>query len=290
MKKRLLILFLSLMLLLVPLASSAETVVTSFYPVWLIARNLTADIDGITLANLTDSATGCLHDYTLQNSDMAVLSGADVLLINGAGMEPFLPVITRAYPDLPLVDASEGIVLLETDEDGEYNAHIWLDPQNAIRMAENLTEGLIRCLPDREEALLANLTAFRGRIGELRDAMRLELGEASLPEVLIFHEALPYFAQACDLPVLATVGKEPEDDLSPSALARVMDLVRSADVLPLILKSTEEDRSCDVLAAETGAPVCELDTLVTGPADPPADYYETVMMQNLRVLTEAGME
>ena len=115
MKKALAVLL--VLFLLCPLAASAETVVTSFYPVWLMALNLTEGIDGITVANLAEPATGCLHDYTLQNSDMVTLSKADVLLINGAGMEAFLPVVTGAYPDLPVVDASGRVIGLVDIQD-----------------------------------------------------------------------------------------------------------------------------------------------------------------------------
>ena len=105
-----------------PLVSRAETVITSFYPVWLIALNLTEGIDELDVVNLTESVGGCLHDYSLQPSDKVALSGADALLINGAGMESFLPVVLRDLPDLPVIDASQGIALLETDEEGEYAA------------------------------------------------------------------------------------------------------------------------------------------------------------------------
>lgn len=271
-------------LLLCPLAAQAETVVTSFYPVWIITLNLTEGIDELDVVNLTESAGGCLHDYSLQPSDKVALSGADALLINGAGMESFLPVVLRDLPDLPVIDASSGIALLETDEEDEFNSHIWLDPQNVIRMAANLAEGLISRFPSCEDRLRANLLSYQERIEGLRTAMRMELGEAALSDVLIFHEALPYFAQACDLPVLATVCKEPEDDLSASQLARILELIRSGGPLPVILKSTEPDRASEVLVAETGAPVCELDTLVSGPAAPPLDYYETVMLHNLETV------
>ena len=268
-------------LLLCPLAAQAETVVTSFYPVWIITLNLTEGIEELNVVNLTESVGGCLHDYSLQPSDKVALSGADALLINGAGMESFLDVVLRDLPDLPVVDASQGIALLETDEEDEFNSHIWLDPQNVVRMASNLAEGLIGRFPACEEKLRANLAAYQERIEALRDAMRQTLGEASLLDVVVFHEALPYFARACDLPVLATVCKEPEEDLSASQLVRILELIRTCDPLPVILKSTETDRASEVLASETGAPVCELDTLVSGPADPPLDYYESVMLRNL---------
>ena len=61
-----------LLLLLMPRFVFAETVVTSFYPVWILTLNLTEGIDEIDVVNLAEPSTGCLHDYTLQNSDMVV--------------------------------------------------------------------------------------------------------------------------------------------------------------------------------------------------------------------------
>lgn len=284
---RLLSLLLSLLLLL-PAASCAETVVTSFYPVWLIARNLTEGIEGITVSNLAEPSAGCLHDYTLQNSDMVSLSGADVLLINGAGMESFLPVVTRACPDLPVVDASEGVLLLESDDMEEVNSHIWLDPRRAASMASNLAEGLARYLPDYSQQITDNLSAYRDRLLAVDRAIRDEMMKFdSLPEVVIFHEAFPYFADACGLPVLLAVDKEPDEDLSTAQLAGILEIIQQNQTLPLIIKSPETDRSVSVVVSETGAPVCELDPITSGPDDPPLDYYETVMIRNLQTLLSA---
>jgi zinc transport system substrate-binding protein len=81
-----------LVLILFPCAALSETVVTSFYPIWIMTLNLTRGLeDHITVRNLAAPTVGCLHDYQLQSSDMKVLSGADAFLVNGAGMEAFLP-------------------------------------------------------------------------------------------------------------------------------------------------------------------------------------------------------
>ena len=87
--------------------------------------------------------------------------------------------------------------------------------------------------------------------------------------------------------VAAIVNKEPEDDLSSAQLARILALVRKEKPLPLIIKSAETDRSVEVLVSEAGLPVCMLDPLTTGPADPPLDYYEAVMLRNMEALLEA---
>jgi len=292
--KRILSLLLAVFFLL-PSLAGAETLVTSFYPVWLLTLNLTDGVDGVEVVNLAAPSVGCLHDYSLQNSDMVVLSGADALLINGAGMESFLPVIAGAYPDLPVIDATDGLPFLaeggivqigDAPEGEAVNSHLWLDPQRAAGMAANLAEGLIRLLPDREQRITQNLEEFRERLLALDETIRDEAKGFSR-KVIIFHEAFPYFAEACGLPVSAVVNKEPEDDLSPAGLSRILTLISEESPLPLIIKSAETDRSVEVLVHETGVPVCELDPLTTGPSDPPLDYYETVMLQNVKTLLSA---
>ena len=293
MKKSLI--FILVFLLLLPVLAGAETIVTSFYPVWILTLNLTDGIDGFEVVNLAEPSTGCLHDYSLQNSDMAVLSGADALLINGAGMEAFLPVITSAYPDLPVIDATAGLPFLsmsdvvefgEAEEGEEVNSHLWLDPQRAAGMASNLAEGLIRLFPGREQQIRKNLDAYRERLLALDETLREGLAGIDR-KVIIFHEAFPYFAEACGLPAAAIVNKEPEDSLPTALLARVAELVRSEKSMPLVLKSAEEDPSVNTLVNETGVPVCELDPMTSGPENPPLDYYEIVMIQNMKTLQSA---
>ena len=292
--KKSLSLLLSL-LLLFPALACAETVVTSFYPVWILTLNLTEGIESITVVNLAENTTGCLHDYSLQNSDMTVLSGADALLVNGSGMESFLPVITSAYPDLPIVDATAGLPFLsesdiveigEAEEGEEVNSHLWLDPQRAAGMASNLAEGLVRLFPDREQQIMENLNAYRDRLLALDETLREGLS-GTQRKVIIFHEALPYLAEACGLPVAAVVNKEPEDALPTAQLVRVAELIKEEESMPLILKSAEEDPAVNTLVNETGVSVCELDPITSGPADPPLDYYESVMIQNMKALQDA---
>lgn len=293
MKKALAVLL--ALLLFVPALAGAETVVTSFYPVWILARNLTEGIDGLEVVNMAASTTGCLHDYTLQNSDMAILSAADALLINGSGMEAFLPVITSAYPGLPVIDATAGLPFLgeselveigESEEGEEVNAHLWLDPQRAGGMVANLADGLVRLFPDKAQQITDNLDAFTARLLALDETLREGLSGTER-KVIIFHEALPYFAEACGLPIAAIVNKEPEDTLPTAQLVRVVKLISSEETMPLILKSAEADPSVNTLVNETGIHVCELDPLTSGPDDPPLDYYEIIMIQNMKNLQSA---
>ena len=94
-------------------------VVTSFYPMYVAAENVIGDVEGVTLENLSEPQTGCLHDYQLTAADMKLLSKADVFIVNGGGSESFLSDVAESYPNLKIIQACDGIDLLESAEGTE---------------------------------------------------------------------------------------------------------------------------------------------------------------------------
>lgn len=282
--------------MLLPLGAMAETIVTSFYPIYIFALNLTEGVEGMEVRNLTTPDTGCLHDYQLQTGDMKKLATADAFLINGAGMESYLAGVMEAFPQLPVVDASVGIELLctqEHDHDHEHdhsetNAHVWLDAENAQIMVRNLAQGLMAACPDKAEAIAANRDAYLTRLAALDEEITAALAELPRKDIVTFHEAFPYFANAYGLNVAAVVNREPSDSLSPARLAELVKLVRSLEVPPLFVEPQYEDMAAQTLARETGAKLYTLDPAVTGPEqNVPLTYYEDVMRANVQVLLTA---
>ena len=301
--KRILTLLLTALVLALPAGALAETVVTSFFPIYVFALNLTQGVEAITVESLTAPDAGCLHDYQLQTGDMKLLDQADVFLINGAGMEGYLSGVFEAFPELPVVDASTGVTLLEScvehdhghedeaehdDHGHELNAHIWLDAQNAVRMVGNLAEGLIAHLPAYAEAIAANRDAYVARLTALDAELKVALSALPHKDIITFHEAFPYFAEAYGLHVAAVLNREPEDALSPRALAQLCATVRELGTPPLFTEPQYEDVAARTIARETGAKVFALDPIVTGPDGAiPLTYYEDVMRANMAVLAEA---
>ena len=49
-------------------------VVTSFYPVYVAALNLTDGVEGVAVESLTQPQTGCLHDFQLSPENMIALT------------------------------------------------------------------------------------------------------------------------------------------------------------------------------------------------------------------------
>lgn len=287
--KRFLALLLLLTLFSVPaIADKATNVVCSFYPIMIFARNLLDGVENVTLTCLTAPDTGCLHDVQLLTGDMRTLSGADVLLINGAGMEGYLDVVFSQFPDLITVDASQGIELLIDEDEGHPNAHIWLNIDNASVMVENLAEGLCAAMPDETDTINANLDTYTLRLQALKEEMETALAPCAGKGIITFHEAFPYFAEEFDLKILATVVNEEDssfNSISPAELARLIGLIRENDLPPLFTEPQYPSLVAETLSAETGAPVYSLDPAVTGEYEKNA--YEDAMRRNLDALLGA---
>ena len=95
MKKSILIVLLSAFLTLPACAPAGEagarlTLVCTTYPIYLFASSLTEGVEGVAVERLDTGSTSCLHDYTLSMADMKKLERADVIALNGAGLEEFL--------------------------------------------------------------------------------------------------------------------------------------------------------------------------------------------------------
>jgi zinc transport system substrate-binding protein len=302
MKKILLAILIAALMNTYPAALAQEKiVVTSFYPIYVLARNLTVGIGDIRVENLAAPNTGCLHDYQLLTGDMRTLSGAQVLLINGAGMEGYLNTVTGQFPKLQIVDASKSIPLLDSQGENEHthvagtefsehedNAHIWLDAKNAIVMVKNLRDGLQAAFPEYNDAISQNAAAYIQRLDALDAELKAGLEGFPQKDIITFHEAFPYFAKAYGLHVAAVVNREPGEALSPAQLAELADLVRTLGIPPLFTEPQYPDLAARTLSAETGAKVYELDPLVTGPMDDMAlTAYEDGMRNNMQVLIQA---
>jgi len=304
-KKFLLPVLLSCLLLLLCGCSRQEksdglTVVASFYPVYIAAANITDGVEGVELVSLTGPQTGCLHDYQLSPQEMIALETADLLLVNGAGMEAFLDKATSAYPDLKVVSASANIELLPENETGNEpakdeeghdrqsgggNPHVWLSVANYMDYVENIAAGLMAADPGNAKLYKQNLAQYTDRLKALQSKMHEQLRGIKERRIITFHEAFPYFAKEFGLEIAAVIAQEPGTETSPEEIARIIDTVRKTGCQALFAEPQYSSAVAETIARETGAKVYTLDPVVTG--EYRKDAYEAAMEKNLATLLEA---
>ena len=272
---------------------AGKTIVTSFYPMYVFTQNVVRDVPGVRVVNMASESAGCLHDYQLQTRDMVTLEGADALVINGGGMEQFMDKVIAQRPELPVINASDGIEMLcgEDDHDGHdhdhgvYNAHVWLDPALAMRQVQNIADGLAAVDSENAEAYQQNAAAYKARIQALDAELSAQLEPFAGSAIVTFHEAFTYFADAYGLVVAGVIANDAGEEPSTRQIAATCDLVKQYQVKALFVEPQYPTKSAETIARETGAKVFTLDPVVSGDGSP--ESYENAMRENARVLTEA---
>lgn len=285
-------------------------IVTSFYPLYISTINITKDIPNITVTNMTKSQTGCLHDYQLTPQDLKTLEKADILVVNGAGMESFLDSIISQYPNLEIVDATKGLTLLEDDthshddhdhdhdyedehseddgHDHEYNPHVWVSVTGNIEEVKNIASQLEDLNPENKEAYESNTNTYVSKLEELKNEMHAELDNLPNRDIITFHEAFPYFAEEFNLNIAGVIEIEPDSEPSAKEIEEIINTIKSKNINALFTEPQYSSKVAETIATETGATVYELDPIVTGDSNPDAyDDYINKMKKNLDVLKEA---
>ncbi|WP_276819424.1 metal ABC transporter substrate-binding protein [Mailhella massiliensis] len=281
-----------------PTGAAAREITASVFPVWLLLREVARDVPDAHVSLLLPPGTGCPHDYAMTPQDRRGLARADVLVINGLGLESFLGEKGRVEELMKkgsaVIDVSRGVEGLMHDEDDDHghnhggvNPHIFASPAMMERMAASLAEQLAALDP-------AN-AALYGEGGRRAAALYAALAEECRATgarlagkgVLVQHEIFSYLARDMGLRVDGVIRQG--EGLEPSArgMLTLVRAIREKGTSAVITEPQYPDRAGKTLAAETGITCITLDPMASGPEDAPLDYYENVMRENLRILEQA---
>ena len=284
-------LFLCLSLLLVMLSGcatqteSADIAATTL-PVFQFTSIL-VDGTGLTVTRLVTESVSCLHDYSLNVRQVKAIEAADLIIINGAGLEDFM---AEALMGKQTIDASQGIPLLESchghedhdhDHTHEYDAHIWLSPEKAKLMATNICQGLIQRYPQYTDIFQINLNSLLTRLQAVQDYGTAQLSQLSCKELITFHDGFAYFAEAFDLTILEAVEEESGSEASARELIELIELVENHNLPAIFTEENGSASAAHIISTETGASIYTLNMAMTG------DDYFAAMYQNINAIKEA---
>ena len=271
-------------------------VVTSFYPMYIAAMNVIGDTEGVTLKNLSEPQTGCLHDFQLTPADMKLLSTADVFIINGGGIESFMEEIAAQYPELVIIEACEGMELLcgedehhhedESHDDhnhGELNAHAWMSVELYRQQISNIASGLAHADKINSAGYLANLEEYDGKLSELQqlqEEVRQFVQEHS--EVVLLHNAYSYLAQEYDMETVFSMDLDEERQVSAGEVAQVIEVIRNHGVQYVLAEEQYAKEMCNLIQKEADVKIIYLDPLTRGEYE--ADSYLMAMRANIECI------
>lgn len=276
--------------------------VTSFYPVYVLAENLAENAEDTVVVNLTENQAGCLHDYQLTPKDMKLLVDADALLINGAGMELFVEQAVKSCPSLPVITATQNIELLtgvahdhehagedtEESENAEHshelNGHVWMDVERYRMQASVLCEALKNLDKTQAGAYDASYLTYDKKLEQLSlEVSELAKDTKGIP-VVLFHEAYAYFADSLGMEPLAVIALDHETVPGAGEIAEVIEEIKYHGSALIFIEEAYLSHA-QKIAEETGAVIVTINPLVTGSGE--ADDYLTGMYENLSAVRAA---
>ncbi len=257
-------------------SGQAFSVLTSFYPMYIAAKNIIGECDGVTLQNLSEPQTGCLHDYQLTTEDMRRLSEADAFVINGGGIENFLADVTKQYQNLAVIDACKDVELLEG------NAHAWMSIADYMIQVRTIADGLASLDPKHAQIYETNRDAYLAKLQVLRQKQQEAAEALAQCKVMIFHEAFAYVARDYGLTVSGGMDLDEERQVSAGETADILRQIRAQGAGVILAEELYGRQMCETLKREAHVQDVYLDTCVRG--DYSADSYLRAMEENIKAM------
>ncbi|MBW7922883.1 MAG: zinc ABC transporter substrate-binding protein [Rubellimicrobium sp.] len=269
----------ALLLALAPAALPATEapldVVASFSIIGDLAQAVGGD--RIALHTIIGPGTGA-HDYEPRPADALALAAADVVLVNGFGLEHFLDrLIEASGTTAPVAVLGAGIEPLR-DAGGTPDPHAWLAPANVRIYTGNIAAAF--CAADAAGCAdyERNARAFDAVLAALDAEIRASLDAipAGRRIVAVPHAAFAYFGAAYGVRFLAPQGITPDAEASAADVAALIRAMRAGGVTAVFAEAGENPALITRIAAEAGARVAGVlyaDAL-SGPEGPAASYVE----------------
>ena len=246
----------------------------------------------LTVTQLVTEPVSCLHDYSLNVRQARAAEAAELIVISGAGLEDFMDDLLHSKT---VVDSSVGIALIEGSHEHshgleeesheghhhETDPHIWLSPEKAKMMAQNICDGLCAQYPVYSEIFNRNLAVLLADLDDLQAYGEAQLESLSCRELITFHDGFAYLAESFGLTILEAMEEESGSEASAAELIHLITEVRHHDLPAVFTEELGSVSAAGIIAAETGADVYTLDMAMHG------DSYLDAMYKNIDTLKGA---
>ena len=268
------------------LAHDRLTIVASFSILGDLVKNVGGDrVDVTTLVG----PDGDVHVYTPAPADAKKIADAKLLVINGLGLEGWLPrLVQSAGSKASIVTATAGIAPLHVG--AAPDPHAWQSVLDAKIYVANIRDALVAADPADAEVFRANAQIYLAELDALDREVRAAVAEipAIRRKVISTHDAFGYFAAAYGIEFIAPLGVSTESEASARDIAAIITQIRDSKIPAVFLENISDPRLIRQIAAETGAKIggtLYSDSLTAENGDAPT--YIDMVRHNKRTLTGA---
>ncbi len=270
-------------------------VVTSVSPLTNIIKNIGGN--KIDLTGLVPEGVNS-HTFELVPSDVAKVNGADLVIIDGLGLETNIGnVAEEAHGKNPRLEILKlGDNTLSPDqwvfdfsfpkENGDPNPHLWLNVVHAMKFANLTREKLTEMDPQNARYYSDNTDRYISLLKKL-DGGILQAVQTVPPQnrkLLTFHDSWSYFAARYGMTVIGAVQPSDFGEPTPQKVARMIDQIRSEKVPAIFASEVFPSGVVNQIAKEGNVKVVETlsDDDLPGDQGEPEHSYVGMMLENMK--------
>jgi zinc transport system substrate-binding protein len=257
-------------------SDARPTVVTSFYPLQYVVRQLAGD--RVRVVNLTAPGVEP-HDLELKPRQVAELADAD-LVVYESKLQPAVDDAVEQNARDHALDVAESVDLEDS------NLHFWLDPTRLAKAATAIEKRLARVDPGARGALAGNLARLLDTLAALDHDFATGLSQCERDVIVTSHNAFGYWSRY-GVRTEAIAGLSPDAEPSASRLDELRALVGRDHLTTVFSETLASPKAAAVLAHDLGVSTAVLDPIEGLAAGSTADYV-SIMRANLAALQQAN--
>ncbi|GGD92780.1 metal ABC transporter substrate-binding protein [Aureimonas endophytica] len=248
--------------------------------------------DKVTVTTLV-GPNGDPHEYEPSPDDAKHLKAADLVFVNGLGMEGWMNRLIKAsgYKGEPVV-ASAKVKTRQMEEDGQdvTDPHVWNDPKNVRVWVAAIEAALAKADPADAETFKKNAARYDAELHELDTYAKQRF--AKTPEgdrrILTSHDAFGYFGDAYGITFLSPLGLSTESEASATDVAKLIDQIKREKISTYFFENSNDPRLVRQIAEATGAKAGgELYVESLSAKDGPAPTYARMFRYNVDQVANA---
>lgn len=316
----------ALMVGLLPMVAHAQSrklrVVATTTILLDFARNVAGDKADLSSLVPTD---GDAHEYQPSPSDVKRVADADLIFVNGLGLEGFIDkLIQDSGSKAKVVMVTDGIAVRPFVEPGSAkpvnpsadlpggavgfagsypcgdvkpdqpacDPHLWQDPTNVILYTLNIRDALIAADAANAATYKANAALYIAKLRQLDADIWQAI--AAIPvnnRVLVTnHDALGYFTARYGFKVVGIVlpGGGTTTEPAPKDVAELVRQIKGQNVKAIFTENVGNDKLAQEIARQTGVTVVQsLYTDALGAPGTPGETYLGMMRVNVKAIVDA---
>ena len=147
------------------------------------------------------------------------------------------------------------------DHEKEDDVHIWLSPDNAVKIIKKINKELSLYFPENVETYDKNANQMIKEINQLKVELKKELSGIKDKPYIVFHDAYQYFETSFGLNAAGSVALEGDIASSPKQISIIKDKIVKLKASCVFQEPQFDSKLVKIVAEGTNAQIGTLDPL-----------------------------